>query len=189
MPAAAWWHRGAQADCRRARNVPRERHRKLPAIIGDADIAAIDDVGFRIFGNGGEHLLEVVGGEPIVRIQEHHPLGTGMQQAGIPSARYTRLRLPHIANARIALPPRADECGCRISRSVVDNDRLPLSDVLDDQALQRFGQGVGGVVRGNNDRDEWCVIRTTADLVDPTLGFPDGKRYVAATKVSPAVAH
>ena len=129
-----------------------EPSRAATSARGEPPRAAIGDlrrVGFEPADHAGRERRF----DQVVGIEEQQPAAGRRRDAAVagcrgalPFAEAGQQPDPRIVSADLPGHP-----GGAVGRTVVDDQRLPVAATLGAQAGERFGQGVGGVVRGDDD--------------------------------------
>src|SRR5689334_22872695 len=92
-----------------------------------------------------------MGFDQIVRVKELKVSAYGLSNPVVTSGRLSRVGLPEVPHARVLFRVTLNNFCRVVSRSIVDDDALPVFKRLRSQAVQCGSDEVSIVVRGNND--------------------------------------
>jgi len=128
----------------------------VPLAVDDVDIAE-DHRDLRELSEGFNLLGQLVGAPSIIRIAKGDEVAPSFGNPPVLGNRLTGVLLPndsYPARRYIGLKNR----GCLIGTAVIDHDRLEMTIILSQNAVQRLGEVVGHVVGCGNDRNQALFI-------------------------------
>jgi hypothetical protein len=119
----------------------------------NADPTTVDYVEVGVGRQGAGHSIQMIGFNPVVRIQKGDPFMTRSGYAPVASGAQAPPRSSHEANAGIATREYLRYGSTTVAGSVINDDRLPSSKGLGLQRPQCTFEPARSIVNGHDDRN------------------------------------